>query len=203
MERESALHRVFRDWLRGGYRAGCDWSTTVSALHSARTLAYIFYFHVDVFHRRFTPPLLLPSSSLHPRVAYSTDGKLRDERREKRKPVARGYTLARRRGRGRAEKRATSRENGPFNARWNMDRLLQLACSIRCGASEGFWVGTREVLFGEEIRSRFNRRRINRYRGRAPRRYLLPCSRVMIIKRVRIRKSSSARKTETATIIWL
>lgn len=75
-----------------------------------------------------------------------------------------------------------------------MDRLLQLACSIRRGASEG---RAREVLFGKEVRSGFNRR-INRYQGRARRRASF-AHRLMIRSPGAGKNSQAFRKTETAT----
>lgn len=106
MERESALpsspprliaRRVSRTIDRQWFR-----------LRIRPALAHIFYFHVDVFYR----------------AAYSMDGKLRDGRREKRKPVARGCALASRRGvaaRDEAEKGEASNLAG----KWSFQRAMK------------------------------------------------------------------------------
>lgn len=92
-----------------------DWSTTVSASHSARIGIHFLF-----------PRACIPMPNTHsPHGVF--DGKLREKRGNRSHESAL-------RGEGKAS--YPSWENGPFSARWNMDRLL-LAYSIRRGASEG------------------------------------------------------------------
>lgn len=119
-------HWIFRDCRKG---IADDWSTTVSASHIG---IHFLFLHGFLFYHRS------PWRGVFNARKSRDGGKGRNSVAQ-----TEGASSREEKGRGGGGERATPRENGPFRARWNMDRLLQLACNVRRAFLGGVCANTR------------------------------------------------------------